>query len=84
MKLTLETPNNIEVLLHFNSCPEKHPRQDSMAVLDAIDYLLCAGAIKGKSDGNYQVTELGSKWVTLLTRVETPRLTYVDEKGEAI
>lgn len=80
---TIGTPSNIEVLLHFHTNPEPHPRLDAPAVRDAVLMLLDEEAIYSFKDG-YRTTAKGRAWVQALCNVPPPRVAYIDESGKPL
>lgn len=84
---TLQTPNNIEVLLHCHCSYELHPRIHAPAVKEAITKLWNAGAITTTTTYNvYSTTPLGNAWVRLLceTPAPTKKLVFVARDGSPI
>lgn len=77
------SPNNIEVLLHFHTCPHPHPRIDAPAVKEAIMQFLEIGAIV-VFDDTYITTRLGHAWVDALCNTPPPRLVFIDEAGRVL
>ncbi len=86
--MTIMTPNNIEVLLHFYTTSAPHPRRDAQAVINATQLLLefkCIEPSPGPSERNcYRTTPLGAAWVRALCNVEMPTVTYVDSAGNIL
>lgn len=88
-KVTIFSPNNIEVLLHCHTSPRPHPRiNDAQAVMDAVDMFLKLGAIeidRDAEDSNvYKTTPMGKAWVNALCNTPPPTLAYVDENGKIL
>ena len=85
--MKLNTPNNIEVLLHYHMSSDTHPRAAATAVKVATDLLLQHGCIEQAPccrPHAYITTLKGAAWVRALARVPMPREAYVDEKGEML
>lgn len=82
----IDTPNNIEVLLHYHVHPSApHPRILAPAVQDATQMLCAYKAIEpNKIDGGYTTTAKGEAWVKLLCNVAMPREAYIDENDNII
>ena len=90
--MKIETPTNIEVLLHYHVSPSIHPRFDEKAsVEEAVEFLMGVGALEryfdsdGKGQhGHYQTTELGAAWVTALCNTKRPTAIFSDEHGNIL
>jgi hypothetical protein len=88
----IDTPNNIDVLLHYHCSPDKHPRINAPAVREAIDFLLVEGCLVPVADspGNllytttYTTTQRGQAWVAALCNVRVPRNVFVDEQNNIL
>ena len=81
----IDTPNNIEVLLHYHVWPSQHPRWHTPAVQGATQMLHACNAIEpNKIDGGYTTTAKGEAWVKLLCNVAMPREAYIDENDNII
>lgn len=76
--MKIETPNNIEVLLHYHVSPTSHPRSYAPAVRNVTKKFLELGVIK-KDGKSYQTTKLGEAWVKALCNTCIPKVAYVDE-----
>lgn len=82
---TLDTPNNIEVLLHCHCAASPHPRIEADAVKDAIAGLLECGAIELENGVDmYRTTPLGRAWINALVRVPIPRMAFIDCDGTVL
>lgn len=85
---TLQTPVNIEVLLHCHVCPRPHPRADSPAVAEALHLLHRCGAIVPVLDfgggSHFETTSLGRAWVAALCQVPQPKQVFVDAQGQML
>lgn len=89
--MKIDTPNNIDVLLHYHVSSSVHERFDAPAVQDAVDKLQKAGAIEPAIDaegkmcrGYYQTTPLGKAWIKALCNTEIPKIAYVDANGNVL
>lgn len=80
------TPSDIEVLLHFYTCPEPHPREDAPAVRDAINGFLTAGLLIRRPSSRpcdvYEVTDGGRMLVEMLCATPFPERRWVDPREE--
>ena len=82
--MTIRTPNNIDILLHFHCSPTKHERREAPAVIEGIQILLEAGALEpdaNRGEGHFRTTPKGRAWVESLCNVEEPRAAWVDAHG---
>lgn len=68
------TPNDIEVLLHYHTCREIHPRLDAPAVQDAIDVFEDNGILHKipHSFGLWHTTKKGEALVKMLQSTPYP------------
>lgn len=85
--MTIYSPNNIEVLLHYFLDPAAHPRIEAPAVRDATNMLLREGCIERWPEGaiaRYRTTPLGAAWVKALCNAELPRAVYIDAQGNIL
>lgn len=86
---TLNSPKEIEVLIHYHCCPEPHPQADAPAVKRAVEKLLACKALEPvavppDNPQYYRTTELGSAWVEALKRVPVPKIAYIDGSGNIL
>jgi hypothetical protein len=80
------SPNDIDVILHYHTSGEKHPRADAPAVKDATERFFRAGLIEpgGLSPGVYFVTtEKGRKFIEMLCATPFPVKKFVDPREAA-
>lgn len=86
MDITLQNPNEIEVLIHCHCTPGPHPRFDAPAVQEALRKLDSIGAITTQDQRFYRTTALGAAWLCALQRVPLPeeRRVYVDWDGRPL
>ena len=84
--MKIGTPNNIDVLLHYHCCMNKHPRHDAIVVQETIEALLSLKVIEpyNDKDGCYLTTDLGKAWVQALCNTELPTVAYLDKNGEVL
>lgn len=84
--MTIYSPNNIEVLLHYHTNPTPHPRIHAPAVLEATDLFIKHGVIRLEDGmtGEYRTTPKGKAWVAALCNVEVPREAYIDKDGNIL
>jgi hypothetical protein len=82
--MKIQSPINIEVLLHYHISPLVHPRADAPAVGEAIAMLLKAGCLETVGPGLYHATPKGVAWVRALCNVEEPREAFVDAQGNIL
>jgi hypothetical protein len=83
----IESPINIEFLLHCHVFSEEFPRINAPAVQNAINKFLMLGVIESRDDEHgetYKTTDLGAAWVTALCNVPMPTKRYVDEQGRVL
>lgn len=69
------TPNEIDVLLHYHTSPEAHPRASAPAVKHAIATLLSWGLLTTERAGDvrfYCTTSKGRAHVKQLCDLKTP------------
>ncbi len=81
------TPNDIEILIHYHSCPEPHPRIHAPAVEDSIRNFLADGILelrKTDKEDTFRTTEKGRAWLQMILDTPYPTLVWVDEKGNKI
>ena len=85
MAITLQSPNEIEVLIHCHCTPGPHPRHQAPAVKEALSKLHDCGAIEWHDEG-WRTTALGAAWLCALQRVPLPRqqMVYVDSDGQSL
>ena len=89
----MATPKEIEVILHYHVCPEKHPRHDAPTVREAREFYLREGLIEpitvdGKIHptveyGRFITTEKGRKYVEMLCATPFPVTKYIDPREGA-
>jgi len=80
---TIETPNNIDVLIHYHCSPEPHPRVDAPAIVGAIEDLTSVGALEVR-EGKLRTTKMGEAWLKALCKVPPPRQAWVDAHGNVL
>lgn len=86
---TLNSPKEIEVLIHYHCYPEPHPQADAPSVKRAVKKLLECKAlapvtVPPDSPPYYSTTELGYAWVEALKRVPVPTVAYIDGNGNIL
>lgn len=86
--MKIGSPSNIEILLHYYTCPAPHPRIDAPAVMEATDRFVATGCIEVDEDtdapNRYKTTPKGSAWVKALCNTVVPRQCFVDDAGNVI
>lgn len=78
------TPNDIGVLLHCHTTPQKHPRADAPAVREALRTLETNGLIEQREDGYYHATGRGRAHIEQLCSLPWPVAQWVGCDGKAI
>jgi hypothetical protein len=81
------TPNDIDVLLHYNCTPGPHERLHAPAVQDAIADFLFHGMLERSADGEpdtYQITARGRAHVSQLCALEYPEPGWLGRDGKVI
>ncbi len=81
--LTMKSPLEIELLIHFYACAEDHPRRNAPAVEEAICNFVLDGIFELRSN-RIQVTEKGRAWLKVILSTEYPSLAWVDKNGQVI
>jgi len=76
------TPNDIEILIHCNVSPSKHPRYDHNK--DVFDGFVADGLVVHKGDGVYHTTSRGHAHVQQLCGLPLPIVQYVRFDGSII
>ena len=83
----LGAPNIVEILLHYHTSPEVHPRFHAIVVKEAIEYLEIHGLIErtptGK-DGVYKTTRKGKAHVLQICNLPFPKEVFMDCCGKSI
>jgi hypothetical protein len=78
------TPNFIDVLLHFFVCSGPHPRQHAPAVKEDIATMISHGVLVQERPGDDNslctVTPLGVQWVRRLCNVPLPTEADLEDK----
>ena len=89
--MNIQTPNNIDVLLHYHVSPTVHERFCAPAVKDAVSNFVNVGALEldvdeeGKGqEGRYRTTPLGRAWVKALCSTKMPKPVFADEHGNIL
>ena len=90
----MNTPNDIEVLLHYYVSPEPHPRVEADAVRQTIGRYLKEGILEEDKEGTfvegtkklncYCVTDKGKAWLRLILSVPYPKQAWVGQDGKII
>jgi hypothetical protein len=84
--MKIGTPHNIELLLHYHTTPDVHPRFHVAHVKEVTEMFVKRGCIipeKDKPD-QYRTTSLGAAWVKALCNTEIPVAVFVDQTGAVI
>jgi len=76
------SPADIEVILHFNSSTERHPRQDAPAVANAINGYLTDDILRpsGVHPSGLDITERGRAWVEMICDTPYPEQVWLDPR----
>ena len=76
------TPNDLEILIHCNVCPEPHPRLHALAVEESIRNFIRDGILEvGEKENTFKTTEKGRAWLQMILKTPYPALVWVDEDG---
>ena len=80
------TPNHLDVLIHYNSSPSRHEREDAPAVRDAIRQFVEDGILEPAraSKSGFEVTEKGHAWLCAILAVPYPTQAWLDAAGNII
>ena len=79
------TPSDIEILLHYHTCPEPHPRTHAPAVQDTIRWFVSLGILEEKGHlQSYRTTGKGNALVRMLCNVGMPQLAWLDREDNII
>jgi hypothetical protein len=85
------TCNNVDVLIHYYTSPEEHPRKQSPAVQATIAMYLRDGIFESRSEkqthvqSSYQLTAKGLAFLDLILSTPYPILMWSDPRtGERI
>ena len=84
--MKIDTPCNIEILLHCYCCPTRHPRHDAPSVAEAYQMYVDAGCIERHGvDGDvYRTTDKGNAWVLALCNVRMPVRAWLDAETKEV
>lgn len=78
------TPNDIEILLHCHTCPDRHPRMEAPGVRSTFQSLEINGLIEEHKDGYFVTTGRGKAHVETLCTTPWPVQKWVNDKNEII
>jgi hypothetical protein len=79
----IENPLNLSVLLHCYYSPEPHPRINSPAVQDALNYLLRTNMISGGDNDNiFHTTPRGEAYIKYLMALPFPEQHWIMPNGQ--
>ena len=67
------TPNEIDVLLHYHSMVDPHPRIHSDVVQKAVETLQLDGILSAGGMAKFQTTERGKAFVKMLCLTPYPK-----------
>ena len=73
-------PNDIEVLIHYYSCPEAHPRINAPAVQSAIDKFIEDGIFIENNCDVIRITDKGKAFVKMLCETPYPINIWTDPR----
>lgn len=71
----IETPSDLELLLHCHVSPQVHPRASAPAIIDGTERLLNHGLIE-RVDRHYGTTEKGKFYIAHLLKQPFPITVY--------
>lgn len=71
----IQTPSDLELLLHCHVSPQVHPRADAPAIIDGTRRLVDAGLIE-RMDRHYGTTEKGKFYIAHLLKQPFPVVTF--------
>ena len=77
------SPSDIEVMIHYHTDPNPHPREDAPAVKDAMKMFIQLGFLHWQ-EGQLRSTDLGAAWITMLCHTPLPLIAFVTPNGEVI
>ena len=81
--------NEISVIIHYHTCPEKHPQHDAIAVREARELFLREGMIKPVTMNDsilsdvFVTTERGEKFIDMLRDTPFPVTKHIDPREAA-
>ncbi len=80
------TPNDMEILMYFHTCPEPHPRRFAPAVDEAILRFCQDGIIEDidPAEGAYRTTWRGKAFVQMILNTPYPTQAWIDQNGNII
>jgi len=79
----MNTPNDIEILIHYAVCPEQHPRFEAGAVQETIRRFLGEG-IFVKIGERIKVTTKGRVWIKMILDTPYPEQVWMDYRNKEI
>ena len=82
-EVTTMTPNELDVLLHYHTFIEEHPRLKAPAVQDALKNLIKKELLtveKGEKKGIYHSTERGKIWLEMILSTPLPIMKWSDPR----
>lgn len=75
MAACIQTPSDLELLIHCHVCAQVHPRADAPAIIDGISRLVAAGLIQ-REDRHYGTTDKGKFYIEHLLKQPFPVETF--------
>lgn len=79
------TPNDIEIILHYYTTPEPHPRKDFPEVIKSTNNFMNNGLISFSNGmSGYAVTPKGKAYIKLLLSIPFPEEAFLDQYGNKI
>ena len=83
--MTQLTPNDINVLLHYHTCPDSHPRISAPAIQSAVYKFIEDGILEefnNEHHVNYKIrtTDRGRKFVDMLCETPYPEKRWIDPR----
>jgi len=81
-----QTPNNIEILIHYYTCPEPHPRFDSPAVKGAINRFIedHIFELDHTKPSTIRVSPKGKAWIKMILLTPYPKRAWIDDHNNII
>ena len=71
----IQTPSDLELLLHCHVSPSVHPRASAPAIIYGTSRLVAAGMIE-RDDRHYTTTEKGKFYIAHLLKQPFPVITF--------
>jgi hypothetical protein len=80
------TPNDIEIILHYYTTQEPHPRKDAFAVVESTQNFINNKILEHSfnNESGYEVTPKGEAYIKLLLSIPFPEEVFLDQYGNTI